>query len=134
MIDLFVDGGARGNPGLGGGGFVVFRDGKIVLKGERFFGKVTNNQAEYQALIHALKQVKEKIGTPEIRCFMDSQLVVEQLNGRYKVKSPNVKPLFLEVQQLIGQFGSFTVSHVPREENALADALANEAMYGGEPL
>lgn len=130
-IELYVDGGSRGNPGPGGGGFAVFQDGEIILKGAKFFGNVTNNQAEYQALICGLEEIKKKLGAPAILCRMDSQLVVEQLNGNYKVKSPNVKPLFLKVQQLIDNFPKFSIEHIPREENYVADHLANQAMDDG---
>lgn len=134
-IHLYVDGGSRGNPGPGGGGFAVYdcvdSYPRLILEGSRFFGRVTNNQAEYQALICGLQEIRKKLGTPHLRCFADSQLMVEQLSGRYKVKSPNVKPLFLEVRQLVAQFPSFTIQHIPRGQNGVADRLANEAMDAG---
>ncbi|MFH0837639.1 MAG: ribonuclease HI family protein [Patescibacteria group bacterium] len=132
-IEVYVDGGARGNPGPAGGGFAVFREGKVIDKGSEYFGEKTNNQAEYLALRLALSGIYEKFGDGdvEVNCFMDSQLVVEQMNGNYKVKSENVKPLFREVRRIADQFKGFTISHIPREENYLADKLANQAMDRG---
>ena len=129
-IEVYVDGGARGNPGPAGGGFAVYHNGKVVIKGSEYFGEKTNNQAEYLALRLALRELYDKFGNGDldVKCFMDSQLVVEQMNGNYKVKSANVKPLFQEVRRIADQFKSFSINHVPREENALADKLANQAM------
>ena len=132
-IAVYIDGGARGNPGPAGGGFAVFKNGKAVMKGSEFFGLKTNNQAEYLALRLALREIYVKLGdgNVDLNVFMDSQLVVEQMNGNYKVKNANIKPLFQEVRRIADQFKSFTISHVPREENAVADALANQAMDRG---
>lgn len=128
MIELFVDGGSRGNPGPSGGGFVIFKNGKLVGKGQEFFGHLTNNQAEYLALRLALREAYRLFGDAPLACYMDSQLVVEQMNGNYKVKKPHLKPLFAEVRRIADQFKSFVISHIPREENYLADELANRAM------
>ncbi|MBU0705626.1 ribonuclease HI family protein [Patescibacteria group bacterium] len=132
-IEVYVDGGSRGNPGPSGGGFAILQSGKVIDKGSEYFGEKTNNQAEYMALRIALKKVYDKYGDgdTEVNCFMDSQLVVEQMNGNYKVKSENVKPLFQEVRRIADQFKNFSISHVPREENYLADNLANRAMDRG---
>jgi len=127
-IEVYVDGGSRGNPGPAGGGFAVFRGGENVLEGSEFYGEKTNNQAEYLALRTALREVYGHFPDLKIHCFMDSQLVVEQMNGNYRVKSKNVRPLFDEVQRIAGQFKAFTVEHVERAQNELADRLANEAM------
>lgn len=132
QISVYIDGGSRGNPGPAGGGFAVVENGKPTLKGSEFFDEKTNNQAEYLALRLALREVYAKFGDQtELNCFMDSQLVVEQMNGNYKVKSENVRPLFQEVRRIADQFKSFSISHVPREENYLADHLANQAMDRG---
>lgn len=131
-IQIYVDGGSRGNPGYAGGGFVVFEKGKVVAKGSEYFGDKTNNQAEYLALRLALREVYARLGgEAEINCFMDSQLVVEQMNGNYKVKSENVRPLYQEVRRIADQFKSFSIDHIPREENSIADELANNAMDRG---
>ena len=127
-VDVYVDGGSRGNPGLSGGGFAVFRGGKNVLEGSEFYGEKTNNQAEYLALRTALREVYGRFPDLKVHCLMDSQLVVEQMNGNYKVKSPNVRPLYDEVQRISGQFKGFSIEHIEREQNSLADKLANEAM------
>ena len=132
QIAVYIDGGSRGNPGPAGGGFAVLEDGKPTFKGSEFFGEKTNNQAEYLALRLALREINSKFGAQtEIDCFMDSQLVVRQMNGEYKVKSENVRPLFQEVRRIADQFKTFVISHVPREENYLADRLANQAMDRG---
>jgi ribonuclease HI len=127
-IELYVDGGSRGNPGIAGGGFAIYKGGKLIEKGSEFFGTKTNNQAEYLALRLALREAYDRYGDHKIKCFMDSQLAVEQMNGNYKVKSPNVKPLFEEVEQIAQQFKDFHIFHVPRSQNKVADKLANEAM------
>jgi len=129
-LAVYIDGGSRGNPGSSGGGFAVFQNGKVIEKGSEYFGEKTNNQAEYMALGLALRKVHEKYGDGdlEVNCFMDSQLAVEQMNGNYKVKNENLRPLFQEARRIADKFKSFTISHVPREENALADNLANQAM------
>ncbi len=130
-IEVYVDGGSRGNPGLAGGGFAVFRGGENVLEGSEFYGEKTNNQAEYLALRTALREVYSKFPDLKVHCFMDSQLVVEQMNGNYKVKSANVRPLYDEVQSISGQFKGFSIEHIEREQNKRADELANEAMDRG---
>lgn len=131
-LAVYIDGGSRGNPGSAGGGFAVYQSGRVAHKESEYFGRKTNNQAEYMALVAALTYVTEQYGqNAEVDCFMDSQLAVEQMNGNYKVKSENVKPLFKKARSLADQFTSFTISHVPREDNALADALANRAMDRG---
>lgn len=128
LFELYVDGGARGNPGPAGGGFALYQKGKLLTKGKEFFGEQTNNQAEYLALRLALREAYDRFPGAEIQCFMDSELVVRQMQGEYKVKKPHLKPLFEEVRRIADQFKSFTISHIPREENYLADYLANQAM------
>lgn len=127
-VEIFVDGGSRGNPGPAGGGFAVYSAGKLILKGSEYFGEKTNNQAEYLALRLALRETYEKFGDVKIKCYMDSELVVHQMNGDYKVKSENVQPLFAEIQRIVDQFKEFSIKHVKREQNKMADKLANDAM------
>ena len=127
-VELFVDGGSRGNPGPSGGGFAVYVGGKEVLRGSEFYGHQTNNQAEYLALRTALRETYSKYPESALLCHMDSQLVVEQMNGNYKVKNANLRPLFTEVQRIVGQFPSFQIKHIAREKNTVADEMANEAM------
>jgi len=132
MIEIYVDGGSRGNPGYSGGGFVIFENGKIFTEGSEYYGKKTNNQSEYLALIDALRKAYEKLGTnAEIQVYMDSKLAVEQMNGNWKVKSENVRPLYQEARRIADQFKNFSISHIRREKNTLADKLANDAMDRG---
>lgn len=131
VIEIFTDGGSRGNPGRAGGGFAIYQGGKLIKKGSEFFGEKTNNQAEYLALRLALREAYEQFSECKINCFMDSQLAVEQMNGNYKVKSENVKPLYEEVRRIADQFKAFTITHVRREKNKVADELANQAMDRG---
>lgn len=127
-IELYVDGGSRGNPGSSGGGFAIFQNGKLVDKGSEYFGHKTNNQAEYLALRAGLRKAYELFKESPLHCFMDSMLAVEQMNGNFKVKSENIKPLFQEVRRIADQFKDFSISHIPREKNSVADSLANQAM------
>jgi len=127
-VEFFVDGGSRGNPGPSGGGYAVYVAGKEVMRGSEFYGHKTNNQAEYLALRTALREIYSKYPEAALVCNMDSQLVVEQMNGNYKVKNEALKPLYNEVQRIVAQFPSFKIRHVLREENAVADEMANEAM------
>jgi len=127
-IIIFSDGGARGNPGPAGIGAVLYDSKKQVLaKISKYIGETTNNQAEYQALITALKKAKE-LGGQELDVFLDSELVVKQLNCEYKVKNKELAPLFLEVYNLSLNFSKITFTHVYRENNKEADRLVNEAL------
>jgi ribonuclease HI len=127
-VEIFVDGGSRGNPGSAGGGFAVYVGGKEAMRGSEFYGHKTNNQAEYLALRTALRETYSKYPESSVLCHMYSQLVVEQMNGNYKVKSEDLRPLFNEVQRIVGQFRSFQIKHIAREQNRVADKMANEAM------
>ncbi len=134
---LRTDGGARGNPGPAGAAFVLEDESGRIAWGGRFLGETTNNVAEYEALVWGLENALEA-EIDEVLVLMDSELIVKQLLGEYKVKSAGLKPLFLKAMELRRRFSRFDVRHVRREENALADALANEAMdaraHVGEPL
>lgn len=125
---LFSDGGARGNPGPAGIGVVIFNENKEqIAEISEYIGETTNNQAEYRAIIAALGKASQ-LGAKDLECFLDSELVVKQLNGEYKVKNKDLQPRFLEVKSLLSNFSSVRFSHVRREANKLADALANKAM------
>jgi ribonuclease HI len=125
---LRSDGGARGNPGPAGAGFVIHsNDGTLLSSGGRFLGDATNNIAEYEALIWGLETARD-LGITQITVLCDSELVVRQVNGVYKVKHPNMRPLFVRALGLLREFASFEVRHIPRAENAAADKLVNEAI------
>lgn len=127
---LRTDGGARGNPGPGGAGFVLEdSSGAVVRRGGRFLGSVTNNVAEYEALIWGLETALDH-GVARLRVCADSELVVRQMNGIYRVKNEGLKPLFARAQALLRRFGSVEIVHVRREQNSAADELANTAMDG----
>lgn len=127
-IIIYSDGGARGNPGPAGIGAVLYNNKKErIAEISQYLGIKTNNQAEYIALIEALKKAKELKGV-EIQAFLDSELIVRQLNREYKVKNKDLAPLFLEVNNLSLGFKKITFKHIYREENKEADKLANQAM------
>jgi ribonuclease HI len=127
-LSLFSDGACRGNPGHGGAGAVlVGRNGEVVATAKKFLGHCTNNIAEYQALILGLEEALG-CGATAISIYLDSELLVRQIQGIYRVKNPVLKPLMIEIRDLLDRFDSWEVEHVPRRENALADGLANEAI------
>lgn len=130
MIYTNSDGGARGNPGPGAIGVVVRRDGEILTKYSEFLGeRVTNNVAEYWGLIRAL-ELASKFTKDEVTCILDSELVVKQLLGEYKVKHPALKELFLKVQKLQDKFNKIRYLHVSRWNRfqKLADELLNQEL------
>lgn len=130
-IIIYTDGGARGNPGPAGIGAVLYNEDREVLAEiSKYLGVATNNQAEYKALIFALKKALE-LEAEEVNCYLDSELVVCQLNREYKVKNKDLAPLFLEIHNLSLSFKKITYTHIPRERNKQADKLANEAMDKG---
>lgn len=127
-----TDGGSRNNPGESGIGVVICKDGKNIKEISEFLGIQTNNWAEYRAVIRALEEV-QKMGLNEekMEIRLDSKLVVEQLNGNWKVKEPTLKPQYERARELLEDLTDATLVYVPREENKEADALANEAMDRG---
>lgn len=125
---LFADGGARGNPGPAGAGAVLYdQAGREVAALSKYLGRTTNNAAEYQALIMGLGEARQ-LGAGQITVKMDSELVVRQLLGRYKVKAPGLKPLYAQAKDLLQGFARVSILHIPREANRRADELANRAM------
>jgi len=130
MIYTNSDGGARGNPGPGAIGIIVREDGKILAKYSAKIGKlVTNNIAEYEALIKAL-ELASKFTKDEITCFLDSELVVNQLLGKYRVRNENLLPLFLKVQKAQENFKKIKYQHVSRWDKfqIITDELLNEEL------
>lgn len=127
LLTIFSDGGSRGNPGHSGIGVVIKKEGENIAKISKYIGETTNNQAEYQAVLAGLKKAISLGGT-EILCYLDSELIVKQMNGEYKVKNPGLIPLFLEINKLRSQFKQIKFTHIKRELNKEADKLANLAM------
>jgi queuosine biosynthesis protein QueD len=130
---LYSDGGSRGNPGPAGIGFVLNHGHVKSCDGGAFIGKETNNVAEYKALIWGLENALA-VGITQLEVRADSELMIKQLKGEYKVKNEGLKPLFLDAFSLARSFEAVEFVHIPREENELADALANEAMDARETV
>jgi ribonuclease HI len=124
---LRTDGGARGNPGPAGAGFVLERDSEVVVSGGAYLGETTNNVAEYEALIWGLENALDQ-EVASLTVYCDSELVVRQMAGTYRVKDAKLKPLFARTSTLVSTLGDVSIEHVRREENTAADALANQAM------
>jgi probable phosphoglycerate mutase len=125
---VFIDGGSRGNPGDAAFGLYACDENKQpVAKFGRFLGTMTNNEAEYSGLLAALEWAHEK-DVQHLHVFSDSQLMVRQMNGQYRVKSPNLKPMFEDAKQRARRLPKFVIEHVRREGNTEADRLANLAM------
>lgn len=123
-----TDGGARGNPGPAGIGVIIKTEsGEMVYQYGEFIGTATNNVAEYKALIKALTEAKH-LGAKELRIQMDSELIVKQMQGVYKIKEPTLKGLAQEVRELLQGFSAHTFVHVRREFNKEADAMVNKAI------
>ncbi len=132
-VVAYADGASRGNPGPSSYGIVVYDESGVELHtGCRALGHGTNNQAEYEGAIAALEAALDLRAT-DITLRMDSQLIVRQLEGRYRVKNSKLIPLFKRLVELRARFARITVEHVPREENKVADALANEALDQRSP-
>ncbi|HVL96098.1 MAG TPA: ribonuclease HI family protein [Solirubrobacteraceae bacterium] len=132
-VVVHVDGGSRGNPGPAAAGAVVSTpEGDVIDEATEFLGRTTNNVAEYRGLLLGLERAR-LLGATEIEIYNDSELVAHQINGRYKVKHPDMKPLYLEAMQRLREFGRWRVRSVPRAQNAAADALVNQALDAERP-
>ena len=125
-----MDGGARGNPGPAAIGVVIRSGSEVVGEVSERIGEATNNVAEYRALLAGIEKASE-LGATELELVGDSELVVRQVRGEYKVKNAGIKPLHAEVLTALDGFDSWTIEHVRREENAEADALVNQALDAG---
>ncbi|OGC04916.1 hypothetical protein A2276_03055 [candidate division WOR-1 bacterium RIFOXYA12_FULL_43_27] len=123
-IQVFIDGAARGNPGPAGIGIAVLDHDKIIKEFADYIGETTNNVAEYTALLRGLEETL-LLGYKEADFFSDSELLVKQLKGEYRVKDEKLKPLFMNAQMLAKRFKHFSITHIRREKNKLADELAN---------
>ena len=129
QVTINIDGGSRGNPGLAGAGVVIKSadDGTVLHQAGIYLGRATNNVAEYQGLIEGLRRAK-KLNATDVEVFSDSELLVRQMNGEYRVKNEGLKPLFEKANTLAADFEEFRISHIPREQNTQADEMANKAM------
>lgn len=128
VLHIHIDGASRGNPGEAGFGVsVATADAAPVAELFGYLGRATNNVAEYQALLHALRYALAR-GARSVRLFSDSELVVKQMDGRYRVKHPDMIPLHREAKSLMGRIPDVRLSHVRREQNRDADRLANQAL------
>ena len=133
FLRLRTDGAARGNPGPAGLGMVIeSEDGTRLWGGHSYVGETTNNRAEYLALIAGLQKAAT-FAPARLEVCLDSQLVIEQLSGRYRIKNRPLQQLAIEVRRLLDGFPDVTLRHVPRAENAAADALANRALDEARP-
>lgn len=129
-IVMYTDGGSRNNPGPAAVGVYIET---LHKQYGHYIGEKTNNEAEYEAVILGLRKIKQLIGKEkaketEIECFLDSEFVTKQLKHEYKVKEKDLQKLFLEVWNLMLDFGKVTFSHIPREKNVVADKMVNEAL------
>ncbi len=136
-IIIHTDGGSRGNPGPAGLGAVIEYGSKKKECSEFLGEKKTNNEAEYEALVMALKKAKILVGKKiakesVVNCFSDSELMVKQLNHEYKIQNEGIKPLFFEIWNLMLDFKKVEIFYIRREQNKHADKLANEAMDKAE--
>jgi len=125
---LFTDGASRGNPGQAGAGAVLFSEqGEELAARAVFLGTCTNNVAESRALLVGLEEARRQ-GCAELAISLDSELIVRQVQGRYKVKNEALLPLFQQVRERLAQFKTWSIAHVPRAQNARADQLANQGI------
>jgi len=129
-VIIWADGASLGNPGLAAiGAIIKDEQGRLVASISQGIGRTTNNQAEYRAIIAALEEAI-RLGAEEVAANLDSQLVVRQISGEYRVKKATLKPLYQRVKQLQSRLRSFTITHIPRQQNKEADRLANSALKG----
>src|SRR5438132_8586084 len=131
LLTIHTDGASRGNPGPAAYAYVITRDGQLVVEEAGCLGELTNNQAEYTALVRALEHALELGPDDRVVVHSDSELMVKQLNGEYRVKNEELRPLYEEAIELRHQFaGGVSFVHVRRGQNQRADELCNEALDG----
>ena len=126
-LEIYTDGGARGNPGPAGIGVVIWHGKQLVGTYSKYIGHATNNQAEYQAVIYALEQAK-RLKAEELDFYLDSELVVNQLNRKFKIKDKDLGTLFVKVWNLLVSFKSVNFNQVARAKNKEADKMVNQAI------
>lgn len=127
MLEIYIDGASQGNPGLAGIGVIIYKDNLILKNISRFIGIATNNVAEYTALIYALQEALI-LRAKDLKINSDSQLLVRQLNGEYRVKDADLISLYEQVKHLLSGFKHVKIVNIPREDNKGADALAANAI------
>ena len=133
-IIAYIDGGSRGNPGPAAAAYVLNDASGAQLEAKAFFlGKATNNVAEYTGLVKALEAAAQK-GPEQLSVFSDSELLVRQINGQYRVKSEQIKPLFQQAVSLLSRFNNWEIRHVTRNNNKQADSLVNQALDAGHDI
>ena len=131
---MYSDGGARGNPGRAATGIIIKdQTGKTLYRLSKYLGIATNNQAEYAALIQGLKFLTQK-GIKIVACYLDSELVVRQLNGLYRIKDQKIKEKYRQLSLLISKFKKVTFKHIYRENNVEADKLVNQTLDKVDPV
>lgn len=127
-VIIHTDGASKGNPGDAGIGVVISdQRGRVIGEVSEYIGRATNNVAEYTALIRGLEEAR-RLGASAVRISTDSELLARQITGRYRVKSPTLRPLHETLMRALSEFGEVSVSHVLRDLNARADRLANDAV------
>ena len=126
-IVAYTDGACRGNPGPAAAATVLSVDGQVVAERSKYLGKSTNNRAEYEAVILALKTAAE-LNAAAVTICTDSQLIARQLTGRYRIKNEDLMPLRDKIKDLAAGFKKFSIVEIPREKNKLADGLANKCL------
>ena len=126
-IHLYTDGGARGNPGPAGIGCIAYDGESTLFTISAYIGETTNNQAEYRALLKGVEKLIS-LSVKNVECFLDSQLIVNQLNGLYKVRNLDLKPLYDKIIKLTSKFNSISFTHIERSKNKEPDKLVNIAL------
>ncbi len=126
-LEVYIDGASKGNPGPGGIGVVICRDGQTLKNISEYIGEVTNNVAEYTALIYALQECLI-MKAEAVTINSDSELLCRQMNGLYKIKSPNISGLYIQSLRLISGFKKVIIKHIPRTQNCGADKLATQCV------
>jgi len=127
-VTIYTDGGAQPNPGPAGTGIVILDEsGAVIFEASHSIGHATNNQAEYKAVITGLQEAA-RLQAEHVQLRSDSELLVKQIKGEYRVRNPDLKPLFEHTRELMRAFQSCHVSHIRREQNTAADALSRKAL------
>lgn len=127
-LQIYSDGGSRNNPGLAAFAYLIYGEsGEVLEQRGDFLGIATNNFAEYKGLLAAL-EASLKYQPTEIACFLDSELIVKQLNGEYRVKDENLKKIYFEIKDILQKLGKVSFKHIPREKNKIADKMVNRTL------